>query len=76
MSSPRPDVVIPELLQGHWTTALICTYGADLTFFETRLLGQLAQIPLRIVLADDGQLAETLAESARTGQRHRLANKA
>lgn len=76
MSSPRADVVIPELLQGQWTTALICTYGADLTFFETRLLGQLAQIPLRIVLADDGQLGETLAESARTGQRHRLANKA
>lgn len=76
MSSPRADVVIPELLQGQWTTAIICTYGADLTFFETRLLGQLAQIPLRIVLADDGQLGETLAESARTGQRHRLANKA
>lgn len=76
MNSPRADVVIPELLQGQWTTALICTYGADLTFFETRLLGQLAQIPLRIVLADDGQLSETLAESARTGQRRRLANKA
>lgn len=76
MNSPRADVVVPELLQGPWTTALICTYGADLTFFETRLLGQLAQIPLRIVLADDGQLSETLAESARTGQRHRLANKA
>lgn len=76
MNSPRADVVIPELLQGQWTTALICTYGADLTFFETRLLGQLAQIPLRIVLADDVQLAETFAESARTGQRHRLANKA
>lgn len=76
MSSPRPGLVIPELLQGQWTTALICTYGADLTFLETRLLGQLAQIPLRIVLADDRQLGETLAESARTGQRHRLANKA
>lgn len=76
MNSPRADVVIPELLQGQWTTALICTYGADLTFLETRLLGQLAQIPLRVVLADDGQLNETLAESARTGQRHRLANKA
>lgn len=75
MNSPRADVVIPELLQGQWTTALICTYGADLTFFETRLLGQLAQIPLRIVLADDVRLAETFAESARTGQRHRLANK-
>lgn len=75
MTTPTADLVIPELLQGQWTTALICTYGADLTFFETRLLGQLAQIPLRIVLADDVHLAETLAESARTGQRHRFANR-
>ena len=75
MTTPTSDLVIPELLQGQWTTALICTYGADLTFFETRLLGQLAQIPLRIVLADDVHLAETLAESARTGQRHRFANR-
>jgi len=76
VSSPRSDIVIPELLQGQWTAALICTFGADLTFFETRLLGQLAQVPLRILLADHAQLANTLAESARTGQRHRLANKA
>ena len=75
MTTPTSDLVIPELLQGQWTTALICTYGADLTFFETRLLGQLAQIPLRIVLADDVRLAKTLAESARTGQRHRFANR-
>lgn len=76
MSTPSADIVIPEILQGQWTTALICTYGADLTFFETRLLGQLAQVPLRILLADDAHLADILAESARTGQRHRLANKA
>lgn len=76
MSTPSADIVIPEILQGQWTTALICTYGADLTFFETRLLGQLAQVPLRILLADDAHLADIFAESARTGQRHRLANKA
>ena len=72
----RPAVVVPELLQGEWTTALICTFGANLTFFETHLMSQLAQIPLRIVLADQEQLAKTLGEAARTGQRHRLANKA
>jgi hypothetical protein len=72
----RPDVVIPELLQGQWTTALICTFGVNLTFFETRLMSQLAQVPLRIILADDERLASTLGEAARTGQRHRLANKA
>ena len=75
-AAPRPNVVIPELLQGQWTTALICTFGANLTFFETRLMSQLAQVPLRIILADDEQLASTLGEAARTGQRHRLANKA
>jgi hypothetical protein len=72
----RPNVVITELLQGRWTTALICTFGVNLTFFETRLMSQLAQVPLRIILADEEQLAATLDEAARTGQRHRLANKA
>jgi hypothetical protein len=75
-AAPRPSVVIPELLQGQWTTTLICTFGVNLTFFETRLMSQLAQVPLRIILADDQQLASTLCEAARTGQRHRLANKA
>ena len=75
-AAPRPNVVIPELLQGQWTTALICTFGVNLTFFETRLMSQLAQVPLRIILADDERLASTLGEAARTGQRHRLANKA
>lgn len=74
-TTPRPDLVLPELIQGQWTTALITTFGADLTFFETRLLHQLAQVPLRLVLADHRLLTETLAEAARTGQRHRLANK-
>lgn len=72
----RPNVVIPELLQGQWTAALICTFSVDLTFFETRLMSQLAQVPLRIILADDEKLASTLGEAARTGQRHRFANKA
>jgi hypothetical protein len=75
-ASPRPAVVIPELLQGQWTTALICTFGVSLTFFDTRLVSQLAQVPLRIILADSEKLASTLDEAARTGQRHRLANKA
>jgi hypothetical protein len=73
---PCPSVVIPDLLQGQWTAALICSFGANLLFFETRLMTQLAQVPLRIILADDRQLASTLSEAARTGQRHRLANKA
>ncbi|TDU88828.1 hypothetical protein EV138_2379 [Kribbella voronezhensis] len=72
----QPSFVVPDLLQGQWTTALICTYGANLTFFETRLMSQLAQVPLRMILADSQQLASRLGEAARTGQRHRSANKA
>lgn len=75
-AGPHRAIVLPELLQGQWTTGVICTYGADLAFFETRLLSQLAQIPLRIVMVDDVRLASTLNEAARTGQRHRLANRA
>lgn len=75
-AAAHPDLVLPGLLQGQWTTAVISSFTADLTFFESRLLGQLAQIPLRIVLVDDQRLASTLDEASRTGQRHRLANKA
>ena len=75
-AEPRPNLVVPELLQGRWTTALICTFGANLMFFETRLMNQLAEVPLRLVLADNRQLAATLVEASRTGQRHRLANRA
>lgn len=39
-------------------------------------MNQLAQVPLRIILADAQQLVSTLGEAARTDQRHRLANKA
>ncbi|TWE10475.1 hypothetical protein [Rudaeicoccus suwonensis] len=79
MSAGRTEstsLVVPELLQGQWTTAIISTFGANLTFFESRLMGQLAQVPLRIILADGQQLLRGLEEAARTGQRHRLANKA
>lgn len=75
-ASPSPGLVLPDLLQGNWTAVLICTYSADLTFLETRLLSQLAQIPLRIVLADQKQLRRSFDEAARTGQRRRHANKA
>ena len=70
------SLVIPELLQGQWTSAIICTFTANLTFFETRLVSQLAQVPLRAILADTRQLTEKFGEAARTNQRHRLANKA
>ncbi|WP_344341601.1 hypothetical protein, partial [Streptomyces rhizosphaericus] len=67
--------VLPELLQGQWSSALILTFGADLGFFEAHLLSQLAAVPLRIILADDERLNEKFAEAVETGQRLRRANR-
>jgi hypothetical protein len=71
-SSVPESITIPDLLQGSWTSLVILTYGANLGFLESRLLGQLAQIPLRLVLADDFCLEERLKEAAATGQRLRV----
>lgn len=73
--APSADLVIPELLQGQWSSALILTFGADLGFFEAHLLSQLAAVPLRIILADDERLNEKFAEAGETGQRLRRANR-
>ena len=70
------SLVVPDRLQGAWTSALILTYGTNLDFFETRLMSQLAQVPLRLILGDGQQLEKTFDEAANTGQRHRMANRA
>ncbi len=69
------DLVVPELLQGQWSSALILTFGADLGFFESRLLSQLAAVPLRVILADDDRLNEKFTEALETGQRLRRTNR-
>lgn len=71
-SSVPGSITIPDLLQGSWTSLVILTYGANLGFLESRLLAQLAQIPLRLVLADGLHLQERLKEAADTGQRLRV----
>lgn len=73
--APNPSLVLPDLLQGQWSSAVILTYGADLAFFEGRLVGQLAQVPLRVLLGDGRRISEKLAEAASTGQRLRMANR-
>lgn len=80
MPGPRaaqagPSIVLPNLIQGPWTSLLVLTYSANLAFFENQLLRQLSQVPLRLVLADDQRLGETLREAADTGQRLRNANR-
>ncbi|MFG2091779.1 hypothetical protein [Spirillospora sp. NPDC048824] len=74
-SSVLAQLVVPELLQGQWSSLVILTFGAELGFFENRLLGQLSQVPLRVILADGEQLGAKLAEAAATGQRWRRANR-
>ncbi|HEX5404129.1 MAG TPA: hypothetical protein VFX16_17720, partial [Pseudonocardiaceae bacterium] len=69
------SVVLPELIQGPWTSLVVLTYGADLTFFDSHLLRQLSQVPLRIILVDSVRLNEALSEAAATGQSHKHANR-
>lgn len=74
-SAVPSQLVVPELLQGQWSSLVILTFGAELGFFETSLLGQLSQVPLRVILADGEQLGAKLAEATATGQRWRRANR-
>src|SRR5947199_9693614 len=74
-NAANASLVLPELIQGPWTSLVVLTYGADLTFFDSHLLRQLSQVPLRIILADSVCLAETLREAAATGQNHKHANR-
>ena len=63
------NLVVPEMLQGEWTSMVILTYGASIGFFESRLLRQLAQVPTRLVLADQLSLQGTLDRAGSSGQR-------
>jgi hypothetical protein len=77
MSQPETAVtlVLPDLLQGQWSSAVIATYNADLGFFHAKLARQLAQVPLRMVLADGELLTMRLREAATTGQHLRMINR-
>jgi hypothetical protein len=77
MSRPAtaPTLVLPDLLQGRWSSTVVVTFGADLSFFNAKLVGQLAQVPLRLILADGEQLTRRLHEAATTGQRLPMTNR-
>ncbi|WP_114201977.1 hypothetical protein [Janibacter anophelis] len=74
-STQDSTLVLPDLIQGQWTSAVILTYGADLAFFEAQLMGQLGQVPLRVILSDGQQFTKKLNEAASTGQRLRGLNR-
>lgn len=55
---------IPEQLEGRWNHAVICTYGADLAFFEQAISRKLGSTRNRVILADATMLANTFATAA------------
>lgn len=67
MGSGAP-FVLPNHIQGEWSTAVLVTYTANLGFFEKQLLPQLSQVPIRIVLADSVQLADTFERARAAGE--------
>ncbi len=60
MTTPR--IKVPTLFDGDWDSVLICTYGADLAFYERDLWRQLERARNRIVLADGKQVARKLID--------------
>ncbi len=68
--------VLPDHIQGEWSAAVLLTYTANLGFFESQLLPQLSQVPIRIVLADSERLtrhahaSEGCGRGAPAGQSH------
>ncbi len=63
--TPEPTKLkLPDLIQGKWASAIILTYGADLSFFQRYLTPQLSQVPLRLILADGSHLPELLRNAA------------
>lgn len=61
MSGPR--ITVPTLFDGAWDSVLVCTYGADLAFYERDLWRQLDRAKNRIVFADARQVARQLADA-------------
>ena len=60
MTSPR--ITVPTLFDGDWDSVLICTYGADLTFYERDLWRQLERARNRVIFADGRQIARKLVD--------------
>lgn len=67
--------VLPAHLKGQWSAAILLTYSVDLNFFESQLLHQLSEVPLRIVLADAEQLNATLQHAVGDGLDLQRANR-
>jgi hypothetical protein len=72
MSTER--ISVPDVLARPRDHAVICTFGADLTFYEGPLWRHIARARNRIVLADDNMLARQMSDLAVGGSLLRHAN--
>lgn len=52
---------IPPLFDGAWDSAIVCTYHADLAFYERDLWRQIQRVRNRVVFADGRQVARRFA---------------
>ena len=72
---PVERVSIPEVLSRPRDHAVICTFGANLDFYEGPLWRHISRARNRVVLADDVVLAGQLADLASGGSRLRHINR-
>ena len=72
---PVERVSIPEVLSRPRDHAVICTFGANLEFYEGPLWRHISRARNRVVLADDVVLAGQLADLASGGSRLRHINR-
>jgi hypothetical protein len=72
MSTER--ISIPDVLAKPRDHAVICTFGADLAFYEGPLWRYIARARNRVVLADDLMLARQMSDLAAGGSRLRHVN--
>ena len=67
-------ISIPDVLAKPRDHAVICTFGADLAFYEGPLWRQISRARNRVILADDLTLARHLSDVAAGGSRLRHVN--
>ena len=74
-TSEPTNLHLPELIQGRWASAVVLTYGAELTFFQRYLAPQLSQVPLRLILTDGSHLPDLMRSAAEEPELSRQVNR-
>ncbi len=67
-------IAIPDVLGRPRDHVVICTFGADLAFYEGPLWRHITRARNRVILADDAMLARQLSDLAAGGSRLRHVN--